>query len=526
MAIFSTKYAAVKRSQGKNAVASAAYISRSKLTYCGTNVQTDKNVKQIFNYTPDNAELIHSEILAPAGSPSWVYNREKLWNKCEEIEKRKDAWTAYKYMFALPKELTLEQNIELAREFAKDYMVSQGMVIDMAVHFDKENNPHVHYQMSTRKLEGEEFAAKKTRIWGKTPFIRQLNKGVADTINKHLELYGHLDRVSHLSFKDRGIDLEPGVHEGPGRYIKNSELTAKNKKILEENARAIRENPELVFDKLSINKPVFTKEDIAKVLNAAISTGLINTTDITNIKGDIEELNTLLQQEFLNAYATVMASDKLTLIVEEDLKGRTLYALTKRLELESRFEQAVHELSQNLSHKLEYKGNEDSKSNQNGRENNKDTNSQNLSAEQTTAVKEILQGNNISILEGLPGAGKTTVMREIVACYRAAGKRVLGAAPSSVAALNLASVTGIEAKNLAQWRKIWQEAAGQKFELHLRADYYKQEQYGHGQSSLTPNDIIIIDEAGMVELSSMDYMLHQAKLAGAKVILVGDNNQL
>jgi ATP-dependent exoDNAse (exonuclease V) alpha subunit len=149
-----------------------------------------------------------------------------------------------------------------------------------------------------------------------------------------------------------------------------------------------------------------------------------------------------------------------------------------------------------------------------------------LSVEQRAAVLNILNGNDISVLEGIPGAGKTTAMRELVRQYQKAGCKVIGVTPSSSASLELAKSTGIECRNASLWRKIWMEAAGKEFELILRGDYYKEKLYRDGSRGLTKNHVMIIDEASMGELANMDYLINQAKAVGAKVIFVGDRNQL
>ncbi|WP_375326523.1 AAA family ATPase [Candidatus Tisiphia endosymbiont of Nemotelus uliginosus] len=166
-----------------------------------------------------------------------------------------------------------------------------------------------------------------------------------------------------------------------------------------------------------------------------------------------------------------------------------------------------------------------------------------LTKKQRKAVMEILNGKDISVLEGYPGSGKTFVMREIVRQYRKAGYRVIGTSPSSSAAQVLASATGIQSKNIALWRKDWQEAKGQKFELALRSDYYTEGEYQHQErvessfsqycnnigiddsTELNNKTILIIDEASMIELASMDYLLTEVSRFGAKAIIVGDNNQ-
>lgn len=121
-------------------------------------------------------------------------------------------------------------------------------------------------------------------------------------------------------------------------------------------------------------------------------------------------------------------------------------------------------------------------------------------------------------------------MREIVRRFRKAGYRVIGTATSASAAEVLGIEAGIESKNISRLRKEWQFAKNPdlEFELILRPDYYKEDQYSDRKlgSCLTSRDVIIIDEASMVELSSMDYLLSEVRAAGAKAILIGDNNQL
>jgi nucleoside-triphosphatase THEP1 len=331
--------------------------------------------------------------------------------------------------------------------------------------------------------------------------------------------------------------------------MKRSDRRVINAEIIRANAGRIVLDPSLVIDRLSVNKPVFTKEEIATVLTSALleiksSSG----NKIGNLVGeeDLELLNLDLANEFMIAYGAVLASPKLSLVVEEDLKGRSLYARTDRIELEKKYMETVESLHESYRHGLhitEEQLGEKSVPNRLmggiknvagyleqvtgidlGIELEKE-----LSSKQKQAVLELLNGRDLVVLEGLPGSGKSTVMGEIVRQYQKSGFRVIGAAPSSSAALNLSSLAGIEAKNTAQWRKIWQEEAGEKFELALRSDYYKEKQYAKDKkcrkSSLSNFDVLIIDEASMMELANMDYMLSEAKKAGAKVILVGDNNQ-
>ena len=87
-------------------------------------------------------------------TPDWMADREKLWNAVEAVEKLKDAQLAREFQIALPRELTLKQNIELAREFVQREFVARGMVADFAIHNDKgkdgEPQPHIHVLLTLR----------------------------------------------------------------------------------------------------------------------------------------------------------------------------------------------------------------------------------------------------------------------------------------------------------------------------------------------------------------------------------------
>ena len=573
MAIFHCNKSEVQRGKGQNAIAAVAYISRSKLQYFTTDKVTGDAVVITYNYSSRKG-LAYSVILAPDNAPAWVYDRQELWNRAERAETRKNAETARKLTLALPVELSLEQNIELIEHYAMEHLVSHGMVADINIHYDNEDNPHVHIQMTTRKLQLIEngeivgFGA-KGRDWGRRQFLYYYRESASYVINQYLEKYGHLSQISHLSHKDRGIDLLPSIHEGAAWHIKDSRLRLENKKIVKANAAKIKENPGILFDKLSVNKPVFAKEEIEKVLldSLHVQLKISGDADSDNYKKTIEDLNIKSSAEFMKLYSKLLTSDKIGIVVEEDLKGRTLYALTKRLDLEERYKTALQALSSDKMHGLNISeerlsellteasigskiissvknvaanitnnltnsiteniiGIKDSPgiNNQAALPDNQ-TNKNSLNPEQRKAVLDILNGPDISILEGLPGTGKTYVMKEIVSQYIKAGYRVIGTATSSAASLNLASEAGIVAKNISLWRKEWQEANGRKFELALRADYYRESQYQDNKLVLTSKDILIIDEASMVELSNMDYLIQQVKEARAKVIFIGDNNQ-
>ena len=338
MAIYHNHKSSVQRSKGQNAVASAAYISRSKLTYQNIDKDTGVVSEIVYDYS-DMGGLFFSKIYAPNAVAEWVFDRERLWNKAEHVDIRCDARPAHKMILALPKELEPEQQKGIVEDYA-EFLISEGIIADINIHYDRENNPHAHIQMTTRELlqldDSELDFGKKVREWQTIPFLRLQREEWGNIVNRHLEFHGHLVRISHLSHKARGIDLIPGVHQGPANYIKSAELTQLNEEIVKENAIMIRDNPELIFQKLSINKPVFTPEDIAKVLSEVLYSG-VEYLDLNNQENkesnsprsnDIEQLNAKYSTEFIVTYEQLLASKNITLINPCDLKGRKLYALT------------------------------------------------------------------------------------------------------------------------------------------------------------------------------------------------------
>ena len=84
--------------------------------------------------------MICSAILLPPHAPRSFSDRETLWNEVEKVERGKKAQLAYRFDIALQNEFSMQENIELARQFLLEQFVSRGMVVDFAVHApDKED---------------------------------------------------------------------------------------------------------------------------------------------------------------------------------------------------------------------------------------------------------------------------------------------------------------------------------------------------------------------------------------------------
>ena len=131
----------MSRSNGKSAVAAAAYRSGTKIT--------NERDGEIHDYTQKGG-VIHAEILLPDNAPTEYADRAVLWNAVEKIENAKNSQLARDIEISLPIELTREQNLSLAREYVKKHFVAEGMCADICVHDKNDGNPHAHIMLTMR----------------------------------------------------------------------------------------------------------------------------------------------------------------------------------------------------------------------------------------------------------------------------------------------------------------------------------------------------------------------------------------
>ena len=237
MALYHFHVEQIKRSAGQSAIAAAAYRAGEKLFseyYGETNDFTRKG------------GVLHTEILLPPNAPPDYADRQTLWNAVEKVEKNKKAQLAYSFDIALQNELTMDENIALARRFVQENFVSKGMIADLAVHEpDKENgipDPHFHVLTTMRPLNpdgtwgnkqrreyalddnGERirdekgdyvFNAVHTTDWHEPETLEHWREAWCQMVNAEFEWKGISARIDHRSYEAQGIEQIPTVHEGP-----------------------------------------------------------------------------------------------------------------------------------------------------------------------------------------------------------------------------------------------------------------------------------------------------------------------
>lgn len=171
--------------------------------------------------------------------PYWAVNGYQFWRQSDLYE-RANGTTYREYEFALPREFSEKQQIELVRAFVAQEMGTRH-TFQWAIHCPKASieggpQPHCHLMFSERINDGIDrdpdqyfmrFNAAKPELGGcrKTNSAKTkaeageeliaLRKRWADLQNMHLEKHGHADRVDHRTLRAQGIDREPEEHLGP-----------------------------------------------------------------------------------------------------------------------------------------------------------------------------------------------------------------------------------------------------------------------------------------------------------------------
>ena len=136
-----------------------------------------------------------------------------------------------------------------------------------------------------------------------------------------------------------------------------------------------------------------------------------------------------------------------------------------------------------------------------------------LSEKQKEAIKAINE-NNVTIITGGPGTGKTTIIKSIIEIYKQKKYKIVLCAPTGRAAKRMTETTGVEASTLHRLLEI-----GKVDEESL---FKKDNDY---KGAPIDGDIIIVDEVSMVDMFVMSYLL-DCIYKGTKLILVGDSDQL
>lgn len=130
---------------------------------------------------------------------------------------------------------------------------------------------------------------------------------------------------------------------------------------------------------------------------------------------------------------------------------------------------------------------------------------------QKQAISDALR-YGVMILTGGPGTGKTTVVRALIHIFDSMGYHIALAAPTGRAAKRMSEATSMEAKTIHRL-------------LEMNYDGEGRAVFARNEFDLLDEQIIIVDEASMIDSSLMCALLKAIK-PGAKMIIIGDSDQL
>lgn len=477
MAIYHFSAKVISRANGSSAVAAAAYRSASRLE--------DERLGRAHDFS-NKAGVVHSEVMAPDGSPERWRDREVLWNEVEAGEKRKDAQLAREVEFAIPREMTQAQGVALARDFVQSEFVDCGMVADLNVHWDVgpdgSPKPHAHVMLSMREVvaEGEGAFGKKVREWNATELLSGWRERWADHVNERLAELDIDARIDHRTLEAQGIDLEPQNKIGPAGMRRegrgeDAERAADHREIARRNGERLIAEPRLALDAITRQQSTFTDHDLARFVHRY--------TDDAD--------------QYAQALSAVKTSSEIVAL-GVDGRGRERFSTRDMLGIEQRLEQTADILAHRQGHGAPAATRSRvMRAATEGR-------GLSLSAEQHDAFQVITGPHDLSMVVGHAGTGKSTMLGVAKDAWEAAGYTVRGAALSGIAAENLESGSGITSRTLASLEHAWSQE----------------------RDILSPSDVLVIDEAGMIGSRQMDRVLLAAEKSGAKVVLVGDAEQL
>jgi Ti-type conjugative transfer relaxase TraA len=474
MAIYHLHVKVIGRKSGSSAVASAAYRSGSRLR--------DERLDRSHDFSSKRG-IVHSEVMLPENAPEAWSDRERLWNDVEAFEIRKDAQLAREVEFAIPREMSEAQGIELARDFARGEFVDRGMIADLNVHWDMAEDgspkPHAHVMLTMRAVDEDGFGP-KVRDWNRTEMVERWRERWAELANERLAELDIDARIDHRSLEAQGIALEPQSQIGApaqrieGEGIEAADRAEMHREIARGNGARIIANPDLGLDAITQQQSTFTRRDIAKFAHRH--------------SHGIEQFN-----EVIGAMRN--APDLVEL--GKDARGEDRFTTRAMIEAEQRLHRAAELMAERERHELNGTDRRAALARAEAR-------GLVLSGEQADALAHVTDGRDLGVVIGYAGTGKSAMLGVAREAWEAAGYEVRGVALSGVAAENLESGSGIASRTIASMEHGW----------------------GQGRDLLTTRDVLVVDEAGMVGTRQLERALSHAADAGAKVVLVGDPQQL
>lgn len=522
--------AGLARSEGRSSTAAAAYRAGVCIT--------DERTGEVFDYTRKGG-VEHSEIIVPEKAHADLQRMADMsrstdpnersegqaafWNANEKAHKRGDATVAREIETDLPWELSADDRKQLALEFGAELAERYGVGVQVSIHEprtvtdrDLEQNPgqfhvtdpetgrrhngnwHVHYLLTTKELNEQGFGNKAraldptaARFDGTEQAANWTRPRWESKVQDKLNERG-IDKLYTTRSKDdtRALLIERGQYElaaqvgEPTKHMghaaaalerkgEQTQVGDLNRAIKEGNARHA-ERADLatsVLDRLTDQQSTFTDRDLYREI----------------CKQSDERLGDQLHE----TVAQCIGRDDVVLLGTDD-RGNVRMTTRQMQDMERRM------VDQSTARRGEGQHPVDSARLDHHAKKNS------LSDEQAAALHHMSGKDGVSLVEGMAGTGKSTMMKAASEAWQEAGYQVRGAALAGKAADGLQQGAGIKSQTVHS--------------LLMALD--------NGRDKLTPKTILCIDEAGMLSSNLTSRLVEHAGKAGAKLVMIGDDRQL
>jgi len=525
MAIYHLSVGSVTRSTGRSSVQAVAYLTATKMI--------EERRGLIADYTSKQGDVTWETM-----APEWANIDKKdlsIWNKLENYEdeytpKRyanlsarekylASAVTAHTYVFALPRELTKDQNVSLIRDIVQERFVDNGLVATWSIHWE-EGNPHVHILVSERAIQkdGTFSYYKVARDLSRRLGLKETRKIFADKTNELFKSLGMEERIDHRSYAERGIDLIPTQHKGwmahqrerDGDY---SRIGTENAEISEANKEKIAQEPEIILKELVSTQATFSEMDVIRLTQKRMKDDPSPLTQhvIESVMNEAVEVGTGLNTQ--KRYTTQEYFEREAGIIEAFEQYQATQAAIR----------IDPTKVDDLIGKLQDQGKASGIVPNEG---------------QVNGIRTLCGDSQLSVMIGRAGTGKTTTLKPVIQLHEEAGYKIWGMAPSATAASQLEADTGCKSDTIAHYAYYWREydravellriATTDKEIKRAQKDIDKYSKYLPDSDTL-----ILIDEAGMVGVGNSvgtipggwDAIIKAIGNSGAKLILTGDDHQ-
>lgn len=357
------------------------------------------------------------------------------------------------------------------------------MIADLNVHWDMAEDgtpkPHAHVMLTMRSVDENGFGP-KARDWNRTEMVERWRERWAKLANERLAELDIDARIDHRSLEAQGIGLEPQTQIGApaqrieGEGIEAADRAELHREIARDNGARIIDDPGIALDAITQQQSTFTRRDMAKFAHRH-SDGI----------------------DQFNAVTSAMRGSPDLVELGADGRGEDRFTTRDMIEAEQRLHRAAELMAERERREVNdaHRDMALARAEQRGLV---------LSGEQADALAHVTDGRDLGVVVGYAGTGKSGMLGVAREAWEAAGYQVRGAALSGIAAENLEGGSGISSRTIASMEHGWK----------------------NGRDMLTSRDVLVIDEAGMVGTRQLERVLSHAAEAGAKVVLVGDPQQL